>query len=155
MEEDEQRLLWRGDEQTEADVEHEVALAKIREQHRAVLATARADGTPQMSPVLTAVDEDGRVLISTRRTTYKVRNVRRDARVWLCVLPDEFFGGWLQIDGRAEVLELPEAMPLLEQYYRQVSGEHPDWAEYREAMRTQQRVILRVTVDRAGPKAHD
>ncbi|ASO17746.1 Putative pyridoxine/pyridoxamine 5'-phosphate oxidase [Actinoalloteichus hoggarensis] len=135
-------------------MEHGVALDRVREQHRAVLATARADGTPQMSPVLTAVDEEGRVLVSTRETAYKVRNVRRDARVWLCVLSDEFFGGWLQIDGRADVVELPTAMPLLEQYYRQVSGEHPDWDEYRTAMREQRRVILRITVDRTGPKAH-
>jgi PPOX class probable F420-dependent enzyme len=123
----------------------------IRSQHRAVLATLRADGTPQMSPVLAAVDDAGDILISTRETAYKVRHVRRDPRVWLCVLPDEFFGRWLQVDGEAEVVPLPEAMDGLVDYYRRISGEHPDWAEYRDAMRRDRRVLLRVRARRAGP----
>lgn len=130
-------------------------IAKAREilarRHRAVLATSRADGTPQLSPVLVALDGAGSPVISTRATAYKVRNVRRDPRVWLCVLPDEFFGDWLQLDGTADVVELPEAMDGLVEYYRTVSGEHPDWEEYREAMRAEQRVLLRITPTRAGP----
>ncbi|NMI01904.1 PPOX class F420-dependent oxidoreductase [Pseudonocardia acidicola] len=127
------------------------ARAVMREQPRAVLATARTDGTPQMSPVLAAVDDDGRLLVSTRETAYKVRNVRRDPRVWLCVLPDQFFGRWIQVEGRAEVIEQPEALDLLVGYYRRVSGEHPDWDDYRDAMRREQRVLLRIEPTRAGP----
>ncbi|MCP2164153.1 PPOX class F420-dependent oxidoreductase [Goodfellowiella coeruleoviolacea] len=123
----------------------------IRQQHHAVLATLRSDGTPQLSPVLAAVDEQGHVVISTRQTAYKLRNVRRDPRVWLCVLPDGFFGRWIQVEGTAEIVSLPEAMPGLEDYYRRVSGEHPDWAEYRAAMRQEQRALLRVRPHRAGP----
>ncbi|GGM57617.1 PPOX class F420-dependent enzyme [Longimycelium tulufanense] len=127
------------------------AKAVVREHHRAVLTTMRQDGTPQMSPVLVAVDDEGRLLVSTRETAYKTRNVRRDPRVWFCVLPDQFFGRWLQVEGTAEVLSLPEAMPGLEDYYRRVSGEHPDWDDYRAAMRTERRVLLRVELTRAGP----
>ncbi|HEX6341607.1 PPOX class F420-dependent oxidoreductase [Umezawaea sp.] len=123
----------------------------IRTQHRAVLAAVRSDGTPQMSPVLVAVDEQGRVLVSTRETAYKARQLRNDPRVWLCVLPDEFFGTWIQVDGTAEVVPLPEAMDGLVEYYRQVSGEHPDWDEYRAAMIAEQRVLVRVELHRAGP----
>jgi len=123
----------------------------IREQHRAVLATMRDDGSPQMSPVLVAVDDDGRVLISTRETAVKVRNVRRDGRVWLCVLPDGFFGRWVQVEGRVEIVPLPEAMEGLVDYFRRVSGEHDDWDDYRAAMQREKRVLLRVELVRAGP----
>lgn len=123
----------------------------IRAQHHAVLATTRADGTPQLSPVLTVLDEDGAVLVSTRETAMKVRNMRRDPRVWLCVLPDAFFGDWVQVAGTPEIISLPAAMPLLERYYRLAAGEHQDWAEYREAMTRERRVILRITLTAAGP----
>ncbi|MEB3372029.1 PPOX class F420-dependent oxidoreductase [Saccharopolyspora mangrovi] len=117
----------------------------VREQHRAVLGTPRGDGTPLMTPVLAAVDAEGRVVISTRSTSGKVRNLRRDPRAWLCVLPDAFFGRWFQIDAEVEIVELPDALPLLEEYYRAISGEHEDWESYREAMRAESRVLLRLT----------
>jgi len=123
----------------------------IREQHRAVLATIRDDGTPQMSPVLVGVDDDGRVLVSTRETAVKVRNLRRDQRLWLCVLPDGFFGSWIQVEGRAEIVSLPDAMDGLVDYYRRLMGEHKNWDDYRAAMQRERRVLLRVTLDRAGP----
>lgn len=127
------------------------ARAIVREQHRAVLATTRADGTPQMSPVLVAVDDAGHLLVSTRETALKVRNLRRDPRLWLCVLPDGFFGRWIQVEGRADIVALPAAMDGLVDYYRRTAGEHRDWDDYRAAMRRERRVLLRVTLDRAGP----
>lgn len=123
----------------------------IRQQPRAVLATLRSDGTPQMSPVVAAVHGDGHVLVSTRETALKVRNLRRDPRLWLCVLPDGFFGRWIQVEGRAAIVPLPDAMDGLEDYYRRLSGEHDDWAGYRAAMQRERRVLLRVALDRAGP----
>lgn len=123
----------------------------VREQHRAVLATLRTDSTPQMSPVLVAVDDEGRVLVSTRETALKVRNLRRDPRSWLCVLPDGFFGRWVQVEGHTEIVPLPEAMDGLVDYYRRISGEHENWAAYREAMQRERRVLLRVELLRAGP----
>jgi PPOX class probable F420-dependent enzyme len=119
--------------------------------HRAVLATFRRDGRPQLSPVLCTCDEKGRVLISTRETAIKTRNLRRDPRVSLCVINDGFYGGWVQVDGEAEVISLPEAMDLLVEYYRRISGEHPDWDDYRSAMTRERRVAVRVTLTRAGP----
>ncbi|RRO13803.1 PPOX class F420-dependent oxidoreductase [Saccharopolyspora rhizosphaerae] len=127
----------------------DVARELLREQHRAVLGTLRGDGTPLMTPVLATVDANGRVVISTRSASGKVRNLRRDPRAWLCVLPDAFFGRWFQVDAEAEVVELPDALPLLEDYYRRVSGEHEDWDSYREAMRSENRVLLRLTPTRA------
>jgi PPOX class probable F420-dependent enzyme len=127
------------------------ARAVVREQPRAVLATLRGDGTPQMSPVLVAVDDEGRVLVSTRETALKVRNLRRDPRLWLCVLSDGFFGRWIQLEGRAEIVGLPDAMDGLVDYYRRLSGEHDDWDDYRAAMERERRVLLRVRLDRAGP----
>ena len=118
---------------------------------RAVLATTRADGRPQLSPVVAAVDDAGRVLISTRETAIKARNLARDPRASLCVLSDGFFGEWVQVEGTAELVHLPDAMPILEDYYRRISGEHQDWAEYRDAMRRDKRLIVRVTIERAGP----
>ena len=123
----------------------------LRAHHRAVLATSRADGRPQLSPILCAVDEKGQVLISTRETAIKTRNLRRDPRASLCVINDGFFGDWVQAEGEAEVISLPDAMDLLVEYYRLISGEHPDWSDYRAAMERERRVIVRVSLTRAGP----
>ncbi|HVF73623.1 MAG TPA: PPOX class F420-dependent oxidoreductase [Acidimicrobiales bacterium] len=127
------------------------ALDFIRENHRAVLATRRADGRPQMSPVMAGVDEEGFVEISSRETAMKVLNARRDPAVSLCVFPDGFFGSWVQVDGVASVVSLPEAMDRLVALYRRMAGEHPDWDEYRTAMGREKRVVLRIAVDSAGP----
>jgi len=127
------------------------ARAVVAEQPRAVLATMRQDGTPQLSPVLVAVDGAGRLTVSTRQTAYKLRNMRRDPRVWLCVLPDGFFGRWIQVEGTVEIVELPEAMELLVEYYRSLSGEHDDWDEYRASMERERRVLVRIEPTRAGP----
>jgi PPOX class probable F420-dependent enzyme len=131
----------------------EAALNFVRTQHHAVLGTLKSDGTPQLSPVTVGVDDAGHVEISTRQTAYKVRNIRRDPRVWLCGFPDGFFGRWVQIEGTADIVELPEAMDGLVNYYRRISGEHPDWDDYRSAMEAQQRVLLRITITKAGPNA--
>jgi PPOX class probable F420-dependent enzyme len=132
-------------------VDAQRAAAFLREHPRVVLATFRADGRPQLSPVLVAVDDDGRVVVSTRETTMKTRNLRRDPRVALCAVSDAFFGDWVQVEGRAEIIALPEAMDLLVDYYRRLSGEHDDWDDYRTAMERDRRVIVRFAIDRAGP----
>ena len=104
-----------------------------------------------MSPVLVGVDDDGSLIISTRETAYKVHHLRRDPRVWLCVLRDQFFPPWALIEGKATIISLPEAMEPLVDYYRSIVGEHPDWDDYRRAMEREQRVIIRVAIERAGP----
>jgi PPOX class probable F420-dependent enzyme len=123
----------------------------LRANHRAVLATARADGRPQLSPVTCGVDDAGLVIISTRETAIKTRNLRRNPAASLCVFTDGFFGQWVQVDGTAEIISLPAAMDLLIDYYRRISGEHPDWADYREAMIRERRCVARITITRAGP----
>jgi PPOX class probable F420-dependent enzyme len=127
------------------------ALDYLREHHRAVLATTRRDGRPQLSPVAVGVDGDDRVVISTRETAMKVKNLRRDPYASLCVFADGFYGEWLQVEGPVEILSLPDAMEPLVEYYRSLSGEHPDWEDYRAAMQRDQRVLLRIRVERAGP----
>jgi PPOX class probable F420-dependent enzyme len=127
------------------------AIEYVRTNHHAVLATIKKDGSPQLSPVTAGVDAEGRVIISTRQAAYKVRHARRDPRVWLCSFPDGFYGRWAQIEGTAEIVELPEAMDGLIAYYRDISGEHPDWDDYRAAMEREQRVLLRITITKAGP----
>jgi PPOX class probable F420-dependent enzyme len=124
----------------------------VREHHRAVMATRRRDGSPQMSIVACNVDAEGRIVVSTRESAVKAKNVRRDSRVSLCVLPDDGWRGpWIQVDGTADVLSLPEAMEPLVDYYRTTAGEHPDWDDYRAAMERERRVLIRVTLERAGP----
>lgn len=116
--------------------------------HRAVLVTRRADGDRlQMSPVVCGLDDTNRVVISVTQDRAKTNNIRRDPRVSLCVLDDGFFGGWVQVDGTAEIVDLPEAMAGLEDLYREVSGEHPDWDEYRAAMERDRRCLIRITID--------
>jgi PPOX class probable F420-dependent enzyme len=123
----------------------------IRTNHRAVLATVRRDGAPQLSPITCSVDDTGAVIVSTRETAAKTKNVRRDPRASLCVLNDGFFGEFVQVEGTVTVVSLPEAMDGLVDYYRSVSGEHPDWDDYRAAMVRDQRVLLRIDITRAGP----
>ncbi len=123
----------------------------VRAHSRSVLATVRADGSPQLTPVNVAVAADGRLVISSRETAYKVRNLRRDPRAWLLVLTDAFYGDWVQVEGTVDILSLPDAMAPLVDYYRTLSGEHPDWVEYRAAMQTQQRCLIRLTPVKAGP----
>jgi len=123
----------------------------MRVHHRAVLATRRSDGLPQLSPVTVGVAEDGRVVISTRETAMKTKNLARDPHASLCVMTDRFFGEWVQAEGTAEIIHLPEAMEMLVDYYRRISGEHPDWEDYRNAMRRDRRVIVAITLTRAGP----
>ncbi|GIX49742.1 MAG: PPOX class F420-dependent enzyme [Candidatus Tectimicrobiota bacterium] len=130
----------------------EEARAFLAQHHRAVLATRRRDGRPQLSPVSVGVDAAGDVILSSRETAYKTRNIRRDPRVSLCVFTDGFFGPWLQIDGTATVLSLPEAMEPLIDYYRRLAGEHPDWDDYRRAMVQEKRVLIRIRIEHVGPK---
>lgn len=129
----------------------DVALAFLADHHRCVLATRRADASPQMSPVVCAPGNGRGVIVSSRAKAMKTRNVLRDPRVSLCVLPDAFFGDWIQLDGLAEVVPLPDAMDVLVEYYRSISGEHDDWDAYRAAMVAEERVALAITVQRAGP----
>jgi PPOX class probable F420-dependent enzyme len=123
----------------------------VREHSNTVLSTFRRDGRPQLSPVNTAIDDEGFAVISSRETAVKVKNVRRDPRVSLCVISETFYGPWAQLDGTAEIVSLPDAMEGLVLYYRRLAGEHPDWDDYRAAMQREQRVLVKVTIERAGP----
>jgi PPOX class probable F420-dependent enzyme len=125
--------------------------AFIRSHHHGVLATARKDGEPQLSPVTVGVDDDGSLIISTRETAVKTLNVRRNGRASVCVFQDSFFGAWVQAEGLASIESLPEAMEGLVRYYRLVAGEHPDWEDYRNAMAWDKRVLLRIRIERVGP----
>jgi PPOX class probable F420-dependent enzyme len=126
------------------------AVAFAGENHRCVVVTRRADGSLQMSPN-TVIARDGELWISSRETAYKVKNLRRNPAVSLCITRDEFFGEWVQVDGEAEIVPLPDAMEMLVEYYRRAAGEHPDWDDYRAAMVRDRRVIIRITPSRAGP----
>ena|SRR3569833_1066697 len=133
-------------------MELDQARSILAAQHNGVLATRRQDGSVQMSPVTAGVDAAGFAVVSSRLTAYKVRNLKRDPAASLCVFPDTFMGGtWVQVDGTATILELPDAMEPLVDYYRSIRGEHPDWDDYRAAMEHDQRVLIRIELTRAGP----
>ena len=125
----------------------------LRHRHQVVLATFRADGRPQLSPVTAGLDAAGRLVVATYPGRAKVRNLRRDPRASACVLSDDFGGAWVQVHGTAEVLDLPEALEPLVEYFRVIAGEHPDWEEYRQAMRDQDKVLIRLTIEEWGPIA--
>lgn len=122
----------------------------VTENHRAVLITYKESGGIQSSPVTVGVDGD-RLVISSRETAYKVKNLRRDPRATLCIFTDNFFGKWIQVDGTAEIVSLPEAMEGLVSYYRNIRGDHPDWDEYRQVMEDERRVLVKVKIERVGP----
>jgi len=132
-------------------MDREQALAFVDQHRRVLMATQRADGQPQLTPVTAVADGDGCVVISSRETAMKVKNLRRHPRAWLCVVTERWYGDFAQLEGDVEIVSLPEAMDGLIEYYRRAAGEHPDWDEYRRAMEAEQRVLLRVRVDRVGP----
>ncbi|MGW0212765.1 PPOX class F420-dependent oxidoreductase [Micromonospora chokoriensis] len=134
-------------------VDRDDLLDFLRTRHRVVLMTTRADGRPQSSPVSAGIDGQGRLVVATYPERAKVTNIRRDSRVSACVLSDDWNGPWVQIDGTAEVLDLPEALEPLVDYFRSISGEHPDWDDYRAAMVRQGKSLIRVTIDSWGPIA--
>jgi PPOX class probable F420-dependent enzyme len=126
----------------------------IRTRHQGIVITTRLDGRPQASPVTCGVDGQGRIVIATYPDRAKARNARRDpSRVSIMILSDDFGGPWVQVDGTAEVLDVPEAVEPLVEYFRSISGEHPDWAEYRQAMVEQDKSLLRITPVSWGPVA--
>ncbi len=135
-------------------MEISAAVDFVRQHHHAVLATLKKDGTPQLTPVTASVDAEGHVLVSSRETAYKTKNLRRDPRVWLTVFTDAFYGEWVQLEGTVEVVSLPDAMEGLVDYYRSVRGEHPDWDEYRSVMVSDQRCLITITLTKAGPAKH-
>jgi len=138
---------------TTTSVDRDGMLAFVRPRHHAVLITYRRDGTPQASPLTAGVDGDGRIVMSTYPERAKTANARRDPRASVVVLSDDFGGHWMQVDGTIEVLDLPEALEAFVEYYRCISGEHPDWDEYRAAMLAQGKSLLRITPTRWGPVA--
>ncbi|MGW5669767.1 PPOX class F420-dependent oxidoreductase [Micromonospora sp. NPDC003776] len=138
---------------TNTRVDRDALTEFLRPRHKVLLMTTRADGRPQSSPVSCGVDAEGRLVISTYPERAKVANIRRDPRISACVLSDDWNGPWVQVDGTAEVLDLPEALEPLVEYFRSISGEHPDWDEYREAMVKQGKSLIRVTIESWGPIA--
>ena len=124
----------------------------MRTSHRCVLAARTPSGRLHQSPNLVAVDDEGRAIISSRETAYKVKYLRADPWVQLCVFTDAFFGKWIFVEGSADVLSLPEAMDSLIDYYKRFPDDNPPWDEYRERMRKEQRVLIRITLERAGPE---
>ena len=138
---------------TNTTVELPELLDFVRARHHLLLSTERSDGRPQISPVTGGVDAHGRIVISTYPGRAKARNAERRPRASVLVLSDDFGGPWVQVDGDAEVLHMPEAVEGLVDYYRCIAGEHPDWDEYREAMRVQGKSLIRITPERWGPVA--
>ncbi|MFD7469364.1 PPOX class F420-dependent oxidoreductase [Streptomyces tendae] len=138
---------------TNTRVSLEELLDFVRPRHRAILLTRRSDGSPQGSPLTCGVDDAGRIVVSTYPERAKTRNARRDPRVSIIVLSDEWNGPWVQIDGTAEVLDAPDSVEPLVEYFRNISGEHPDWDEYRQAMVKQGKSIIRIAPEKWGPVA--
>jgi PPOX class probable F420-dependent enzyme len=134
-------------------VDRAALLEFLRPRHKGLLVTSRSDGRPQMSPLTCGVDTEGRIVVSTYPDRAKARNARRDARVSICVVSDDWDDPYVQVDGRAEILDMPEALDGLVEYFRCISGEHPDWDEYRDAMARQNKSLIRIEIERWGPIA--
>jgi PPOX class probable F420-dependent enzyme len=138
---------------TTTTVELNALLEFVRPRHRMILLTRRRDGSAQLSPVTGGVDGAGRIVISTYPERAKVTNLRQRPDAGVLVLSEDWNGPWVQVDGSAEVLDLPDALEPLVEYFRSISGEHPDWDEYRQAMCDQGKCLIRITPSRWGPVA--
>jgi PPOX class probable F420-dependent enzyme len=138
---------------TNRHVERAELDAFVRDRHHVVLLTRRRDGGPQVSPVAAGLDPEGRLVVATYPARAKVANLRRDPRASALVLSDDWDGPWVQLDGSAEVIDLPDAIEPLVAYFRSIAGEHPDWDEYRRARVDQGKCLIRLTIERWGPIA--
>ena len=145
---DDRRANYRA---SDLDLDGSELAEHLRGRHRWVLSTTRADGRPQMSLVTGGMIADGRLAVSTYPERVKAKNARRNPHVSVAVMGEEFNDAWVQIDGDAEVLDLPDAGDAFVEYYRSISGEHPDWDEYRQAMADQGKCIIVVTPTRWSP----
>ena len=134
-------------------VETDKAKEFLKNHHHGVLATRRRNGDLQMSPVTCGLDSDGRAVISSRETAYKVNNLRRDPRAALCAFANTFHGeGWVQVSGTADIVSLPEALETLVYLQRQAYGEHKSWPEFHQRMEREKRVVIRIAIESVGPK---
>jgi PPOX class probable F420-dependent enzyme len=138
---------------TTTAVELQELLEFVGPRHHMLLITTRSDGRPQASPVTGGVDDQGRIVISTYPERAKTTNARKRPDLSVVVLSDEFNGAWVQVDGTGEVIDQPDAIEPLVDYFRSISGEHPDWDEYRQAMRDQGKSLIRITPERWSPIA--
>lgn len=138
---------------TNTTVDRARLLEFLRPRHRVILLTPRTDGGWQGSPVAAGVDGAGRIVVATYPERAKSTNVARHGRAAAVVLSDDFDGPWVQVEGPAELLTLPAAVEPLVEYFRSISGEHPDWEEYRSAMTAQGKALIRLTPQRWGPIA--
>lgn len=138
---------------TNTTVGRDELLEFLRPRHHVVLTTTRRDGSPQSSPITAGVDSQGRLTVASYPERAKVRNLRRDPSCSALVLSDDWNGPWVQVWGRGEVVDLPDAVEPLVEYFRSISGDHPDWDEYREAMRSQGKCLIRLQIERWGPIA--
>jgi PPOX class probable F420-dependent enzyme len=138
---------------TNTSVDLDALLEFVRPRHHMLLTTFRRTGGVQSSPVTAGVDEQGRIVIASYPERAKVANARRNPEVSVLVLSDDFGGAWVQVDGSCEVIDLPDAVEPLVDYFRSIAGEHSDWDEYRQAMRDQGKCLLRITPTRWGPIA--
>jgi PPOX class probable F420-dependent enzyme len=138
---------------TNNHVDRDELLDFVRPRHHMILMTTRSDGGVQASPVTGGVDDEGRIVISTYPERAKSTNVARHGRASVVVLSEQFDGAWVQVDGDAELITLPDALEPLVDYFRAISGEHPDWDEYRQAMSDQGKALVRITPTRWSPVA--
>ncbi|MEJ2871304.1 PPOX class F420-dependent oxidoreductase [Actinomycetospora sp. OC33-EN08] len=134
-------------------VDFDALVEFLRTRHKAIVVTRREDGGDQTSPVTLGIDAQGRLLVSTYPQRSKVVNIRKHPRIAMCVLSDEFDDPWVHVEGTAEILDMPEALDGLVEYFRSISGEHPDWDEYEQAMADGNKSLIRLTIDRWGPIA--
>ena len=126
----------------------------LRDNHRACIAVRQKDGWPQMTLVTPAIDVEGRIIITSRGTTYKIKHLRRDPRVSMLIFGEQYSGSkFVQIHGTAELIELPKAMDILIYWYKQVRGEHKNWDDYKKQMQDEKRTIIRVTIEKVGPQS--
>jgi len=125
----------------------------LKHNHQGVLVARKRDGSLQMTLVSSVIDGQGRVILTARERTYKVKNIRRNPQISLLVFGDRFHGSnYIQIDGRAEIVRHPEVMDIVIDWYRQLNGEHPKWGEYREKVKAEGRIAMRVTIEKVGPQ---
>jgi PPOX class probable F420-dependent enzyme len=125
----------------------------LKDKHHGVLVTRKKDGSLQMTLVSPVISSDGRVIITARERTYKVKNIKRNPQISLLVYGEKFHGSnYIQIDGRAEVIPHPQAMDIVLDWHRRIRGEPKSWDEIRQKTLAEGRIAIRVTIEKVGPQ---
>ena len=125
----------------------------LKGKEHGVLVARKKDGSLQMTLVSPVIGANGDLIITSRETTYKVKNIKRNPQISLLVFGEKFNGSnYIQVDGKAEIIPQPQAMDIILDWHRQIRGEPENWDDIKKKTIAERRIAMRINIDKVGPQ---